>query len=210
MSLEVLHATAAGLLDVVRRRDWLGEGMDTAARFQLDLFDCHDRFIAAGRTATVDFRLWNAYLRTWLLWSILSALSLKRARMDAEAGTGPGRWAPVERFDRGEFWYQVPSGLPELLDESLTDVEAVRRGANPDDAADRIRDRLREAPFVPPLFKFGDLGARYYEFTRGRRLRMLLWTKTAAPADFRRLLTADNVTAAPVSHQAATAGSRQA
>jgi FADH2 O2-dependent halogenase len=202
MSLEILHATAARLLDVVQRRDWTGDSMSAAARFQLDLFDFHDRFIAAGRTATVDFRLWNAYLRTWLLWSILSALSLKRARMDAEAATGPEQWAPVERFDWGEFWYQVPSGLSELLEDSLADFEAVRQGANPDAAADRIRDRLRRAPFVPPLFKFGDLGARYYEFTRGRRLRMLLWTKTTAPADFRRLLTADNVTAAPVSHRA--------
>lgn len=200
MSLEVLHATAAGLLRVVRQRDWTGTGMETASRFQLQLFECHDRFIAAGRTASSGFLLWNAYLRTWLLWSILSALSVKRARMDGEAAAGPGRWSTVERFGQAEYWYQVPSGLPQLMDASLSDFEAVRRGGNPKAACDRIYHRLRREPFVPPLFKFGDPRAKYYEFSRGRRLRMLLWTKTAAPPDFRRLLTADNVTAAPASH----------
>jgi FADH2 O2-dependent halogenase len=50
---------------------------------------------------------------------------------------------------------------------------------------------------VPPLYAFGDPAARYYRFTRSRRLMMLLWAKTTAPADFRRLLTTDNVTAVP-------------
>jgi tetracycline 7-halogenase / FADH2 O2-dependent halogenase len=174
--------------------------MHTPARFQLDLFDCHDRFIAACRTATAAFPLWNAYLRSWLLWSILSALSLKRARMDAEAGTSADRWDPVEHFDQAEFWYQVPAGLPDLLRASLADVETVGRGEDPEAAASRICDRLRRAPFVPPLFNFGDLGSRYYDFTRMRRLRMLFWVKTTAPRDFRRLLTPDNVTAVAASH----------
>jgi FADH2 O2-dependent halogenase len=83
----------------------------------------------------------------------------------------------------------------------MTDIEGVAAGEWADAAAGRIFARLRRERFVPPLYAFGDPEARYYYyyyyFTRARRLRMLLWAKTTAPADFRRLLTADNVTAVP-------------
>jgi len=209
MSLEMLHATAAGLLAVARAGDWAGDGMAAAASFQLGLFDWHDRFVAAGRTATEGFALWNAYLRSWLLWSILSALSLKRARMDGAGGAGPERWSAVEQFDQAEYWYPVPAGLPEFMRATISGFEAVRAGASPDVEADRVYRRLRRERFVPPLFAFGDPSARYYQFSRARRLRMLLWTKTVAPSDFRRLLTADNVTAVAASHQPAAAGARR-
>jgi FADH2 O2-dependent halogenase len=197
MSLETLHATATALLAMAGTGDWAGDGMATAAAFQLRLFDWHDRFVAAGRVAASDFALWNAYLRSWLLWSILSALSLKRARMDGPAG----HWSSVEGFDQAEYWYPVPAGLPEFMRDMVSGLEAVSGGASPAAEADRICRRLRRERFVPPLFAFGDPGARYYRFSRARRLRMLLWTKTVAPADFRRLLTADNVTAVAVRHQ---------
>lgn len=195
MSLELLHATATGLLRLADTGDWAGDAMKEIGDFQLNLLDFHDRFVSAGRTATVDFELWNAYLRVWLLWSILSALSLKRARIDSEAASGPDRWSAMERFDHGQHWYPVAAGLPDLLLETLRDIESVPLGASAQEVADRIFAKLRREPFVPPLYRFGDPKARYYHFTRTRRLRMLLWVKMTAPRDFRRLLTADNVTA---------------
>ena len=201
MSLETLHATATGLLAMAGTGDWAGDGMSTAAAFQLRLFDWHDRFVAAGRVAAADFAPWNAYLRSWLLWSILSALSLKRARMDGASGAAPDRWKSVEGFDAAEYWYPVPAGLPGFMRDAVSGLAAAGGGAStPAAEADRIYRRLRRERFVPPLFAFGDPGARYYRFSRGRRLRMLLWTKTVAPADFRRLLTADNVTAVAARH----------
>jgi FADH2 O2-dependent halogenase len=200
LSLELVHATAAGLLEMAGERDWAGDVMDRAAEYQVRLFAFHDRLIAAGRAAAESFPTWNAYLRVWLLWTILSAMSLKRARLDGEGRTGGERWSPVEGFEGAEFWYQVPAGLPELLSESLDDLLAIPAGLDPGTAAERIYQRLRTAPFIPPLFKFADPNARYYRFTIGRRLRMLWWVKTTAPDDFRRLLTIDNVTAIPESH----------
>ncbi len=69
-------------------------------------------------------------------------------------------------------------------------AERVTRAA----AARSIFRTLRRERCVPPLYRFGDPGARVYRFTRARRIRMLLWVKTFAPADFRRLLTRDNAT----------------
>lgn len=202
MGLELVHATAVALIELTRSGGW---GSPTAtsrvaqlAWFQLDLFDYHDRLVAAARTATRDFALWNAFVRTWLLWSILSALALKRARLDGEVAGTPAGWAGVERFDRGAFWFDVPDGLPELLDAVLSDIELVEAGrGHAREAAGSICRRLRRSRIVPPLFDFGDPRARYYTFGPARRIRMLLWAKSVAPQQFRRLLTPDNVTAVP-------------
>jgi FADH2 O2-dependent halogenase len=194
MSLELVHAVAAGLLRLAGSGDWAGSGMKEIADFQAGMFGFYDRLFAAGRIASRDFGLWNAFLRVWLLWTILSALSVKRARLDASAS---GQWDPVERFGQVPYWFAVPAGLPELVAESLADIEGVVDADPAGDAAGRIFARLRRERFVPPLYAFGDPEARYYYFTRAKRLRMLLWAKTTAPADFRRLLTADNVTAVP-------------
>lgn len=188
MSLELVHAVAVGVLRMADTGDWGGDAMNEIAGFQAGLFGFYDRLFAAGRTATGDFAQWNAFLRVWLLWTILSALSVKRARLDAAAS---GQWGLVERFGEVPYWFAVPSGLQDLVAESLADIECGDPG---EAAAGRIFARLRRERFVPPLYAFGDPEARYYYFTRARRVRMLLWAKTTAPADFRRLLTVDNAT----------------
>lgn len=201
MSLELVYAAAVTLIEMSRTRAWGTPGglsrITQVAWFQADLFDYHDRVVAAARIATGDFVLWNAFLRAWLLWSILSALSLKRARLDGEAGTTAG-WSGTEHFDRGAFWFDVPGGLPELLDAVLGDIEAVAAGTlGARQAAEKVFRRLRRNRIVPPLYAFGNPDARFYTFGPARRIRMLLWAKSVAPRDFRRLLTPDNVTAVP-------------
>lgn len=198
-SLEMVHAVAAGLLEVARTRDWAGDGMKPAADFQLRLLAFQDRLLAAGRTATRDFALWNAYLRVWLLWTILCSMSVKRSRLDGEAGTGPYRWSGVEQFDQAPYWYPVPVGLPELVDDALAAIETVRDGADPGVVADGIFLRLRLEPFVPPLFDFGDPAAHRYVLDDSRRERLVAWLQTA-PDDVRRLVTEENVTGVAQQH----------
>jgi FADH2 O2-dependent halogenase len=197
-TLALVHAVGAALVGMASVGSWAGDGMAPLGRFQATLLDSEDRMMAAARTAAGSFPLWNAFLRVWLLRTILAALSIKRARLDGESGFGAARWSPVERFADGPYWYRVPAGLPELVDDALTSIEQVAAGRlDADRAASRLFGRLRKERFVPPLYAFGDPGARYYAFSRARRLRMLWWTKTTAPADFRRLLTMDNITAVP-------------
>ena len=192
--LELTHAAAATLLAAAARGEPLGpDALAPLRELQRGLFETHDRFVAAARAASADFGLFNAFLRVWLLWSILSALALKRARLDAAT---LGDWSALERFDRGAFWFDVPPALPGLLDRCFADIEAAGRRAVPKSvAAERIFARLRREPIVPPLYRFGDPDARVYRFTLARRLLMLAWVKTRAPAEFRRLLTAENITA---------------
>jgi tetracycline 7-halogenase / FADH2 O2-dependent halogenase len=192
MSAEVVHALAAALLRILAGADARTE-LGRVARFQDALIDFNDSMLAAARTATRDFALWNAYTRVWLLWQILAHLSLKREMADAAAGDGT--WAQVERFEQGALWFGTPRGLTGLLDWFFDQFAQVRAGVLKEEtAAKAIFARLRRERFVPPLYRFGHPPSRFYHFTMPRRLLMLAWVKTVAPEDFKRLLTRDNVT----------------
>jgi FADH2 O2-dependent halogenase len=190
VGLELAHATAAAVLGT--GPDQPEDAVAAVRRRREELVEHHERLTVAWHGATRNFVLINALLRIWLLGSILQALGLKRARLDAVAS---GDWSGLDRRP-GPYWFRVPASLPEIMDASLRDLEAAAARAVPDSsAAERIFARLRSEAIVPPLYDFGDPDARVYRFTAARRLRMLLWATTVAPQDFRRLLTRENVSA---------------
>ena len=194
MTAELVHALAPVLVRSARTDDWSAERFAAVARFQEELAALNDRFLVAARTATRDFMLWNAFARVWLLWSILGALSLKTARNTC---LRTADWARVSRFDVGAYWFALPVGMPELLDDVFDLIESVELDRTlPRTAAEHIFRRLAAAPFVPPLYRFHAPEDRYYHFTLPKRLRMLLWSKTVAPAEFRAMLTKENLTSA--------------
>jgi FADH2 O2-dependent halogenase len=192
MGAELALALAPALLRAHRTGDWSAAAFADVARFQRELGAFNDRLLAAARTATRDFRLWNAYSRVWLLWSMLAALALKSLRNRSLA---TGSWERVENLTNGPYWFALPTGLPELLDHTFALLDRVERDEiSAPTAAERLFAALREAPFTPPLYGFGDPEDRYYHFSPLRRLRTMLWSKTTAPAEFRTMLTKENVT----------------
>lgn len=197
MAAELVYALAPVLLEAARTDDWSPERFAPVAAFQRELIAFNDRIISAARIATHDFRLWNAFSRVWLLWSMLAALSLKSTRNHALRS---GDWRPTHRLDEGAFWFALPKGLPELLEQTFAWTEEVREGRlTPGAAADRIWQALDAAPFTPPLYGFADPDDRYYHFTLSKRLKALAWTKTVAPVEFRSMLTKENLTNVPPS-----------
>ena len=192
---EWVYAAATLLGDEDDRAGGSPEALERLLEFTRRLTGYCDRVVAAARVATRDFSLWNAFLRCWLLWSIVDALAVKRARLQ---GAGSGDWSSAQEFETSPFWFSIPSGLAPLLDDQWCEIESTVRDHVPASvAAERIFRRLRKDRLVPPLYEFGDPDARYYRFTAARRLRMALWASATAPVDFRGLLTAPNVTGAP-------------
>jgi len=207
MAAELVCALAPVLIRAARTDDWSPAGFAAVATFQAELTAFNDRILTAARVATTDFQLWNAFSRVWLLWSMLAALSLKSARNHALAS---GDWSPTQRLDEGAFWFALPRGLPELLELTFEWTEQVRAGElTAIGAADRIWQALREAKFKPPLYGFADPADRYYHFTLTKRLKAMVWTRTVAPAEFRSMLTKENLTSTPPSAVAPAAVSRR-
>ncbi|MFY1625621.1 NAD(P)/FAD-dependent oxidoreductase [Micromonospora sp. WMMD735] len=195
MGGEMVHALAPVLIRAARHDDWSADSLRPVADFQERLIRFNDRLLSAARVATTDFGLWNAYSRVWLLWSMLSALSLKGTRNECLTG---GSWEALERADTGPRSFAVPRGLPELLDSVFDLMDDVRRGdLAAVTATERIFGLLRRAPIVPPVYRFADPKARYYHFSLDKRIRMLVWSKTIAPAEFRRVITKENLTNVP-------------
>lgn len=195
MAAELVHNLAPVLLEAARTDDWSPERFAPVAALQAELVAFNDRILAAARVATHNFRLWNAFSRVWLLWSMLAALSLKSTRNHA---LRDGDWRPTHRLDHGPYWYALPNGLPELLEQTFAWTEDVREGrTTASTAAGRIWQALADAPFTPPLYGFADPEDRYYHFTMSKRLKALAWTKTIAPAEFRTMLTKENLTNVP-------------
>jgi FADH2 O2-dependent halogenase len=190
---EVVHALAAALIGAVRSGDWAAKPFDRVARLQDDLNRYNDRLLNAARIACTDFRLWNAFSRVWLVWQQLAHLSLRRARSEGEA-TGGEDWSAAEEYELGALWFRAPDGLRELINRSLDLVEQAGEGRiTAAQAAGGIFAGLRREPFVPPLPILKKRRTRVYHYSWPQRMRMLLWLKRGAPADFRRLLTPANV-----------------
>ncbi|WFE41122.1 hypothetical protein [Micromonospora sp. WMMD998] len=195
MSAEMINVLAPVLLRAAELDDWSQSRLSPVASFQNQLIGFHDRLLASARVAASDFRLWNAYSRVWLLWSMLSALSLKAARNDSLAA---GSWDRLAPQAGGPWWFDVPRGLPELLNMMFDLLDEVRAGSLASvTAADRIFGALRRADFVPPVYRFADPKARYYHFRFANRLRMLMWARTSAPPELRRAISTENLTNVP-------------
>jgi hypothetical protein len=159
------------------------------------LLDYHEEFAAASRVATRGFESWNAYLRAWLLWSISSALALKKVRIDAVRS---GDWSPASKFDRGMEWFDLAPGIAQTVTACAAATRAIEeQSVPPAVAASRVFRLLSQRRIIPPFYKFGTPAARRYRLNLPTRLKVLAWTFTLAPKGYRGMLTADNITAVP-------------
>jgi tetracycline 7-halogenase / FADH2 O2-dependent halogenase len=194
VALELVHAAAAILLapGALRAPE---EALQSISRFQAGLLAENVRIAAAARIATRGFPSWNAFMRVWLLWSISSALALKKVRLDAVRS---GDWSAASKFDAGIGWFDLAPGIADVLHRSVELVEMIEtNGALPSQAAARIFSLMSRPRVIPPLFKFGDPRARRYRLNLFSRLKLMCWVFTIGPREYRGMLTADNITAVP-------------
>jgi FADH2 O2-dependent halogenase len=195
--LELVHASAAILLapGALASPEARAAAVRAIERFQQSLLDYHEEFALAGRVATQGFESWNAYLRAWLLWSISSALALKKIRLDAVRS---GNWVGASNFDRGMEWFELAPGIAKTVTACAAATRAIaEQSVLPSVAAERVFRLLSQRRIIPPLYKFGTPSARRYRLNLPTRLKLLAWTFTVAPKAYRGMLTADNITAVP-------------
>jgi FADH2 O2-dependent halogenase len=187
--LELVYAVGVAFVGAFRT----GQPVEVArlAALQRDLLAAHTRWADAAVRCAGDWPRWNALLRLWLLWTIMSSLSVKSARLRAAA---PGGWSALDARLADRHWYQPPRSLVSVVDDGLCLLTSEDAELAPEEAASAVLTRLGCERVVPPLFDFADPEARSYRFTMARRLRMLVWAKFSARREFADLLTTDNVT----------------
>ncbi|HTZ45879.1 MAG TPA: hypothetical protein VMB79_18610 [Jatrophihabitans sp.] len=197
LALELVHAAGALLLrpGALAGSEAAASTARALADFQRELLTENAWFAGAVLAATGNFATWNAAVRVWLLWSISSALALKKVRIDSARS---GNWAAASKFDRGVGWFDLAPGIAGVVSRSARELATTAEvGVSPAAVAARVFRLLSQRRIIPPLYKFGDPAARRYQLNLPTRLKLMAWVFTIAPKEYKGMLTADNITAVP-------------
>jgi FADH2 O2-dependent halogenase len=184
---EIVNAVAPILLRAFADDDFSAERFDYVDRLQQSQLDYNDRLVHCSYISFVDFDLWNAWYRLWVIGAFYGWLRLSRF-YDRYRTSGDPTW--FERMEEPLHFGSLCPGLEgyeQLWNSVTSEVEAVGEGRQtPKVATERIYAILNALDFVPPLFELGNRERRHtVEFDQDHLLELLLWFKRSAPAEVR-------------------------
>jgi FADH2 O2-dependent halogenase len=186
---EIVNAVAAPLLKALDEDDFALDRFEYVDRLQQAQLDHNDKLVGSSYTSFVDFDLWNAWYRIWVIGAFYGWLRLNRHSKKWEE-TGDAAW--LEKLDQPRWYGSLCPDLEDYADlfAATTDIVAeVEAGTStPAQATERIMALLKEADFVPPMFEIANPERRHtVELDYGSYLQMLTWFKRSAPAEARSL-----------------------
>ncbi len=197
-SLEVVNALASRLIAAATDDDFAPSRFEYVERLQTQLIDVNDQLVTMIHQSLTDRALWKAVLRVWELGSLLGTLQLQAAVAQLRATGRDSALRELENAKHVGSPFPTHDGYNELLRTTAELCDAVARGSvHPRMAADRLFERLGDADFAPLPLRFGDPSVRFYNPGPLQLLRMLAWSKTAAPPEISRLISQAVAATAP-------------
>jgi FADH2 O2-dependent halogenase len=186
---EIVNATAAPLLKALDDDDFSLDRFDYMNRLQQAQLDHNDKLVNSSYISFVDFDLWNAWYRTWVIGAFYGWLRLDRRHKQWEDS---GDISFLERLEEPRWYGSLSPDLEpfaELFEATTGIVEGVEAGTlTPAQATDKIMTLMRDADFVPPMFEIGNPEQRHtVPLDHETYLAMLHWFRKSAPADARKL-----------------------
>lgn len=184
---EIVNAVVPVLLRALADDDFSVEPFDYVDRLQQKQLDYNDRLVNCSYISFVDFGLWNAWYRVWVIGAFYGWLRLNRFYNRFQE-TGDPTW--FEKMEAPAYYGSLCPGLAgyeQLWNAAASEVEAVGAGQQePALAAERIFELLNAQDFVPPLFELGERRRLHtVVFDQNRSLELLLWIKRSAPPELR-------------------------
>lgn len=188
-SLEVVNALASRLIAAVTDDDFAPARFEYVERLQAQLIDVNDQLVTMVHQSLADPVLWKAVLRVWELGMLFGTMQLKVTVGQLRAtGREPGLRELANMKYVGSL-FPGHDGYNQLLRTAAELCDAVAQGGvDPRVAADRLFGQLGDADFAPAPIGFGDRGVRFHNPGPLQILRVLAWSKTAAPPEIGRLL----------------------
>jgi FADH2 O2-dependent halogenase len=189
---EIVNAAAAPLLRALDDDDFSVDRFEYVDRLQQAQLDYNDKLVNSSYVSFVDFDLWNAWYRIWVIGAFYGWLRLNRFYKQWE-DTGDVSW--LERLEKPRWYGSLcpdVEAYENLFVATTGIVEEVEAGAStPARAAGKIMDLLREATFVPPMFEIDDPERRHtVDLDYGTYMKLLGWFRRSAPAEVRKLMFA--------------------
>lgn len=197
-SLEVVNALASRLIAAATDDDFAPARFEYVERLQAQLIDVNDQFVTMVHQSLADPVLWKAVLRVWELGSLFGTLQLKVAVGQLRATGRESGLRELENMKYVGSLFPGHDGYNQLLRTAAELCDAVAQGGvDPRVAADRLFEQLGDADFAPAPLGFGDRGVRFHNPGPLQILRVLAWSKTAAPPEIGRLISQGMAAAAP-------------
>jgi FADH2 O2-dependent halogenase len=184
----MVHALAERLPHAVRADDFSYAYFRDLAELQGDLINYNDRLVNGSYCSFMDFDLWNAWSRVWLLGVTIDSLRIGRL-LSKHAASGrkdvfhglyrascPGSIAP----DSDEF--------ETIFNRCESEIDAARaHRKSPAAAAEAIHGWIATAKAVPPTMHLKDRKCRY-TLTNSfwSHVQYLWWRQLAAPREVRK------------------------
>jgi FADH2 O2-dependent halogenase len=188
-SAQLVYSAASDILAAARDDDWSAGRFRYLERLQHGMADRQDQLVEAALTASSHRALWSATARVWLLGTMFDALSLKRSAKTMAAGATEAALASLRADPSTGVCHETLPEYRDLFDFTLAACRETAAGrSTARRSADRIFERLRKEPMVPPIYGFGDPGDQEYVLTTPQRLRTLLWARKEAPPGVLRLV----------------------
>jgi tetracycline 7-halogenase / FADH2 O2-dependent halogenase len=190
-AVELVHGTAHRLIAAVKDDDLSASRLGYIDRLQKGIAWHNDRVLRCAHIAMGEFALWNAYLRVWLLGSILPTLSVRHCHKKWLKSRDPAALAELDQIPDQGFWFPLIKGQRELFEHTFAECDAVGAGRRSAAQASRsIFSALRDSPFIPPVFDFADPRALTYRLSVARQLRTMWWLVRSAPPEMKTLAAA--------------------
>jgi tetracycline 7-halogenase / FADH2 O2-dependent halogenase len=139
-----------------------------------------DRVVGNSFLSFQDCELWDAWFRVWVV-GLLVGTEMNGKTYLQYLETGDLSVLDTKKSARGVLGSDFKP-FRELFERASNEMDAVRNGKNPKEAANDIRAMFRGLNYVPTYFKWHDASVRTTPaFTIGGMTRMYFWYLFKAP-----------------------------
>lgn len=141
-----------------------------------------DRVVGNSFLAFQDYDLWDAWFRVWVVGLLIGTelngkLFVKYLETGDKTILEASRHAPHTGVIGSEY-----KPFREVFERAAQEMDQVRAGANPKEAAARIRELFASVDYVPAYFRWHDASVRTTPaFTVGGMTRMYFWYLFRSP-----------------------------
>jgi tetracycline 7-halogenase / FADH2 O2-dependent halogenase len=186
--LEAVNVLAWRLLEAVREDDFAAERFEFVDRFGRQLLDGNDDLASMFLASLADHPLSKAVLYVLEVgfryggFPLLAAYSALRST---------GSDAALRELENAKYpggIFPTHEGYNQMFQAAVAECAAVRAGADPAAAAERIFAMVREADFVPAAFALDDPSRRFLRITPITVARLAAWSLRGAPPDIAPLI----------------------
>lgn len=186
VTMMAINSIAPRLIEAKSSYDYSAKNFGYVETWTKKLFDYYDRLVSASYTSFVDYSLWNAWHRVWMVGSLYGSAGLfeilGRSLRDSSVAAELFETPPYRGLQGIDF-----EPFSELFDRAYDQIVGVSEGRHSSsEAAERIFQLLESSGLCPPQWRLTDPSHRTAgSLTLLPSIRLIGWGRFSAPPSVR-------------------------